>query len=80
MRHDEPFETQAGEPAPTTATGAPTVVIGAGPGGLTAAYELSRHGLPAVVYEMEREAITPSGLLLQLRIRRISSGGKHVKH
>ncbi len=29
----------------------PVVVIGAGPGGLTAAYELTRRGIPTVVYE-----------------------------
>ena len=46
-------ETQAAELATESNAGAPTVVVGAGPGGLTAAYELSKHGLPAVVYEMD---------------------------
>src|SRR5579862_8138993 len=30
------------------------VIIGAGPAGLTAAYELSKHGVPAVVLEADR--------------------------
>ncbi len=31
----------------------PTAIIGAGPAGLTAAYELTRHDLPAVVFEQD---------------------------
>ena len=41
-------------PKKMPADGAPCVIVGAGPGGLTAAYELSKHGLPAVVFEKDR--------------------------
>ena len=30
---------------------APVVIMGAGPAGLTAAYELSKHGMPSVILE-----------------------------
>ena len=33
--------------------GAGTVIIGAGPAGLTAAYDLTKHGYPAQVFESE---------------------------
>jgi len=34
---------------------APVVVIGAGPAGLTAAYDLTRRGVPTVVFDADRQ-------------------------
>jgi protoporphyrinogen oxidase len=38
---------------PATEVSAPVVIIGAGPAGLTAAYELSRHGVNSIVLEQD---------------------------
>ena len=34
-------------------TDTPVVILGAGPAGLTAAYELCRHGVPSIVLEQD---------------------------
>jgi NADPH-dependent glutamate synthase beta subunit-like oxidoreductase len=35
----------------SSSANAPVVVIGAGPAGLTAAYDLTRRGVPTIVFE-----------------------------
>ena len=47
--------TQTPEPAPPTSSTKPTVVLGAGPAGLTAGYLLAKRGLPVIVLESENQ-------------------------
>jgi NADPH-dependent glutamate synthase beta subunit-like oxidoreductase len=57
----ERYERQAPPvPAPATPTGKTVAVVGAGPAGLTAAYDLRRQGQAVVVFEAESE---PGGML-----------------
>jgi protoporphyrinogen oxidase len=44
---------EAGNPARPDAGGNPTLIVGAGPAGLTAGYLLAKRGLPVIVFEAE---------------------------
>jgi protoporphyrinogen oxidase len=57
-------------PSPTT-----TLIIGAGPAGLTAAYELAKHGRPVVVLESDPEYVGGLSRTINYRGYRFDVGG-----
>ena len=78
--------TETPEPAPPTSSTKPTVVLGAGPAGLTAGYLLAKRGLPVVVLESENQVgglaktVERDGYRFDLGGHRFFTKSKEVEH
>ena len=78
--------TQTPESAPPTSSTKPTVVLGAGPAGLTAGYLLAKRGLPVIVLESENQVgglaktVERDGYRFDLGGHRFFTKSKEVEH
>ncbi len=78
--------TETPDSAPPTSSSKPTVVLGAGPAGLTAGYLLAKRGLPVVVLESENQVgglaktVERDGYRFDLGGHRFFTKSKEVEH